>query len=115
MLCFVVAGIGYSIGAKTVTSSNDVIAAVTKSFNSLGGLVFMLLMVAQFTAYFNYSNMPTVTAVALGDLLERAAIPPLLPLLGFILVSFVLTFIIPSIIPKWALFAPRCSSPSFCG
>src|SRR5215469_16799361 len=32
--------------------------------------------------------------------------PPLQLLVGFILVNFVLTFIIPSIIPKWALFAP---------
>lgn len=106
MLCFVVAGVCYGVGAKTVTSSNDVIAAVTKTFSSLGGLVLMLLMVAQFIAYFNYSNIPTVVAVALGDLLERAAIPSLLLLVGFILVSFLLTFIIPSIIPKWAIFAP---------
>lgn len=106
MLCFVVAGICYGVGARTVTSSNDVIAAATKTFNSLGGLVLMLLMVAQFIAYFNYSNIPRVVAVALGDLLERAAIAALPLLVGFILLNFLLTFIIPSIIPKWALFAP---------
>jgi aminobenzoyl-glutamate transport protein len=103
---FLAAGIGYGIGARTFTSANDVIAAITKTFASLGGLVLMLLMVAQFIAYFNYSNMPQVAAVALADLLERAAVPPLLLLVGFVLVIFLLTFIIPGIVPKWAIFAP---------
>ena len=106
MLCFVVAGICYGVGAKTVTSSGDVIESATRTFNSLGGLVLMLLMVAQFIAYFNYSNIPRVAAVGLGDLLERSAIAALPLLVGFIVVSFLLTFIIPSIIPKWAHFAP---------
>ena len=106
VLFFIAAGLGYGIGAKTYTSANDVIAAVTKTFASLGGLVLMLLMVAQFIAYFNYSNMPTVIAVALADLLERAAVPPILLLVGFILVIVLLDFIIPGVIPKWAIFAP---------
>jgi aminobenzoyl-glutamate transport protein len=105
-LFFLISGICYGFGAGTFKRANDVIASITRTFNSLGGLVFMLLMVAQFIAYFNYSNIPTVTAIALGDALARAAIPAVLLLVGFILVNFLLTFIIPSIIPKWALFAP---------
>jgi p-aminobenzoyl-glutamate transporter AbgT len=105
-LFFLVAGICFGVGAGTVKGANDVIAAATKTFNSLGGLVLMLLMVAQFIAYFNYSNMPQVVAVALADLLERAAIPAVLLLVGFILAIFLLDFIIPGAIPKWAIFAP---------
>lgn len=103
---FLITGICYGIGAGTVKSSNDVIASVTKTFNSLGGLVFMLLMIAQFIAYFNYSNIPQVVAVALADLLEQASVPSLLLLVGFMVVIFLLDFIIPGIIPKWAIFAP---------
>jgi aminobenzoyl-glutamate transport protein len=106
VLFFLAAGIGYGFGARTFTSADDVTAAIAKTFSSLGGLVLMLLMIAQFIAYFNYSNMPQVAAVALADLLERAAVPPLLLLIGFILVIFLLTFIIPGIVPKWAIFAP---------
>lgn len=106
MLFFLVAGICYGIGAGTVKSSNDVIGFATKTFNSLGALVLMLLMVAQFIAYFNYSNIPTVVAVGLADLLERAAIPAVLLLVGFILVIVLLDFIIPGALPKWAIFAP---------
>jgi aminobenzoyl-glutamate transport protein len=103
---FLVAGICYGAGAGTIKSSNDVVAAIAKTFSSLGGMVLMFLMIAQFLAYFNYSNMPRVIAVALAELLERAAIPALPLLILFILVIVVLDFILPGVIPKWAIFAP---------
>jgi aminobenzoyl-glutamate transport protein len=103
---FLIAGICYGAGAGTLKSSNDVISAISKTFGSLGGLVLMFLLIAQFLAYFNYSNLPRVIAVALADLLERAAVPALPLLIGFILVIVVLDFILPGIIPKWAIFAP---------
>jgi aminobenzoyl-glutamate transport protein len=103
---FLITGLCYGAGARTLKGSAAAMAAITKTFAGLGGLIFLLLIIAQFIAYFNYSNIPTVVAVALGDLLARAAIPAVLLLVGFILVNFVLTFIIPSIIPKWAIFAP---------
>ena len=103
---FLVAGICYGAGAGTIKGSNDVIAGITKTFAGLGGLVLMFLMIAQFLAYFNYSNLPQVIAVALADLLERAAIPALPLLVAFILVIVLLDFILPGVIPKWAIFAP---------
>jgi aminobenzoyl-glutamate transport protein len=103
---FLTAGICYGAGAGTVKSSNDVIGAIAKTFSSLGGLILMFLMIAQFLAYFNYSNLPRVIAIALADLLERAAIPAIPLLVGFILVIVLLDFILPGVIPKWAIFAP---------
>jgi aminobenzoyl-glutamate transport protein len=69
-------------------------------------MVFMLLMISQFIAYFNYSNLPTVIAVSLAELLERASIGAIPLLIGFILVIVLLDFIIPGSLPKWAIFAP---------
>jgi len=106
MLIFLVAGIGYGYGANTFSSANDVIKAVTKTFAGLAGLVFMLLMISQFIAYFNFSNMPNVIAVALAGLLEQASIGPIPLLIGFIVVILLLDIIIPGAMPKWAIFAP---------
>jgi aminobenzoyl-glutamate transport protein len=103
---FLTSGICYGAGAGTIKGSNDVISAISKTFSGLGGLVLMFLMISQFLAYFNYSNLPRVIAVALADLLERAAIPALPLLVGFILVIVLLDFILPGVIPKWAIFAP---------
>jgi aminobenzoyl-glutamate transport protein len=105
-LFFFFAGIGYGIGAKTITSSADVIKGVTKTFASLAGLIFMLLMISQFIAFFNYTNMPQVVAIWMADALEQANIGALPLLIGFILVIMLLNFIIPNVVPKWAIFAP---------
>jgi aminobenzoyl-glutamate transport protein len=105
-LIFLVSGICYGIGAGTVKSSNDVIKSITKTFSGLAGLVFMLLMISQFIAYFNYSQMPTVAAIAMAEALEKANIGVLPLLAGLILVIMLLTIIIPGVVPKWAIFAP---------
>jgi aminobenzoyl-glutamate transport protein len=105
-LIFLAAGIGYGRGARTLTSSTAVINAITKTWASLAGLLFMLFLIAQFIAYFNYSNMPTVLSVAMADVLEQANIGPVWLLVGFILVIAILDIIIPGLLPKWAIFAP---------
>ena len=105
-LIFLVIGIAYGIGAKTIKSSVDVISGITKTFASLAGLVFILLIISQFIAYFNYSNMPNVIAVWLANILEQMSIGPIPLLVGFILVIALLDIIIPNSLPKWAIFAP---------
>jgi aminobenzoyl-glutamate transport protein len=105
-MSFLLAGIAYGRGARTFTSSNDVISSVTTTFAGLGGLVFMLLMISQFIAYFNYSNLPTVISVALAELLQAAGIGALPLLIGMILIILLLDIILPGLIPKWAIFAP---------
>jgi len=99
-------GLGYGIGTRKFRSSNDVIAAVVKTFAGLSGLVFMLLMISQFIAYFNYSNLPSVLAIALADWLKTTGIGALPLLIGMIVVILLLDIIMPGLIPKWAIFAP---------
>ena len=103
---FLVMGIAYGVGAKTIKNSVDVINGITKTFASLAGLVFILLVISQFIAYFNYSNMPNVIAVWLANILEQMNIGPIPLLVGFILVIALLDIIIPNSLPKWAIFAP---------
>jgi aminobenzoyl-glutamate transport protein len=105
-LIFLFAGIGFGLGAGTIKSSTDVINGVVKTFASLAGLVFMLLVISQFIAHFNFTNMPTVIAVALADVLESADIGTLPLLIGMILVIMFLDIFIPGSLPKWAIFAP---------
>jgi aminobenzoyl-glutamate transport protein len=105
-MSFLIAGIAYGRGSGRMTSANEVIAAVTTTFAGLGGLVFMLLMISQFIAYFNYSNLPTVISVLLAELLQAAGIGALPLLIGMIFVILLLDIILPGLIPKWAIFAP---------
>jgi aminobenzoyl-glutamate transport protein len=105
-LIFLVCGIFFGIGAKTISSSADVIDGVTKTFSGLAGLIFMLLMISQFIAYFNYTNIPRVLAIQLAHVLEQADVGALPLLIGMILVIVLLNIIIPGVVPKWAIFGP---------
>jgi aminobenzoyl-glutamate transport protein len=105
-LIFLVCGIAYGIGAGTIASSTDVINGVTKTFAGLAGLIFMLLVISQFIAFFNYTNMPRVIAGGLANALGQADVRPTILLIGFILVIALLNILIPNVVPKWAIFAP---------
>ncbi|WP_275425701.1 AbgT family transporter [Arthrobacter alpinus] len=105
-LAFLICGIFYGIGAKTLRGGDEVVGAISKTFASLGGLLVMFLMIAQFIALFNWTNLPTIAAVEAAQLLERASIPAVLLLIAFILVIFLLDIILPGLVPKWAIFAP---------
>jgi aminobenzoyl-glutamate transport protein len=66
----------------------------------------MLLMISQFIAYFNFSQIPSVMAIALAEALETAGIGALPLLIGMILIILALDIVIPGVVPKWAIFAP---------
>ncbi|MDN5796846.1 MAG: AbgT family transporter [Intrasporangium sp.] len=105
-MLFLAAGLGYGKGAGTLQGSTAVINAIVKTFSGLGGLIFLMLLIAQFIAYFNYSNISRLAATGLADLLGDLGIGALPLLLGFIVLTFVIDIIMPGVIPKWAIMAP---------
>ncbi|NUP07572.1 MAG: AbgT family transporter [Polyangiaceae bacterium] len=105
-LLFLATGLAYGIGAKTIKGTTDVTSAMEKAVAGLGGLIFLLFIISQFLAVFSYSNMATLAAVKVGDLLESLGLPGLVLLVGFVFVVAVLDLIMTGAIPKWAIFAP---------
>ena len=106
MLVFLVTGFAYGRAAGTINNLTQAIGAITKTFSGLGGLLFLFLVISQFLAYFNYSNLATIAAVRLADFIEHAQLGSLPLLLVFVLVTAVVNLIIPAAIAKWAILAP---------
>jgi aminobenzoyl-glutamate transport protein len=105
-LIFLVAGLAYGHGAGTLKGSEQVLASISKSWAGMASLLFLFLLIAQFLAYFDYSNMAQIAAVQLGDVLEEMDIGAVWLLIGFILVTLVVDLIMPAAIAKWAILAP---------
>jgi len=105
-LIFLAAGLAYGRGAGTLKGSDQILAAITKSWAGMASLLFLFLLIAQFIAYFNYSNMAQVAAVELGDLLEQMDISAIWLLIGFIIVTLIVDLVMPAAIAKWAILAP---------
>ena len=106
MTAFLVTGAAYGLGSGKMKSAKDIIKAIEKSLSGLGGLIFLLFIIAQFIAYFNFTNMATLLAVQMADVLSTSNIGPLWLLIGFIVVVMILDLLITGAIAKWAIFAP---------
>ena len=105
-VAFLAAGIAYGRAVGTVKGSAEVLAMIIKSWASLASLIFLFMLIAQFIAYFDFSNMAQVAAVWLGDILEELDLGDLWLLLGILIVTLLVDFIIPAKIAKWAILAP---------
>ena len=106
MLMFLVTGWAYGIGAGTLRTLTEVIAAIEKSIKNLGGTIFLFFVLSQFVAYFTYTNMGTVMALSLSGVLQAANIGALPLLIGFIVVVAIIDLLLTGAIAKWAIFAP---------
>jgi aminobenzoyl-glutamate transport protein len=106
MLAFLVTGIAYGLGAKTIQTADQIIDAITQTFADLAGLLFLFFVIAQFVAYFTFTNLGTVLAVNLANALKDANLNSVTLLIAFILIGLVLSVPVPNILPKWAIMAP---------
>jgi aminobenzoyl-glutamate transport protein len=106
VLLFLVTGWAYGIGAGTLRTLTDVIKAMEKAVSGLGPTIFLFFVLAQFVAYFAYTNMGTVLALSLAGALSAANIGALPLLLGFIVVVAIIDLLLTGAIAKWAIFAP---------
>ena len=72
-LVFMVCGIAYGRGAGTMkTTRRGDRAPCRRRSAALGGLILLLLVISQFIAFFNYTNMATLAAVSLAGILQQA-------------------------------------------
>lgn len=106
MVLFLATGAAYGLGSGSMKNITDIIKAIEKALSGLGGLIFLFLIISQFVAYFNYSNMGTILAVKMADVLRDSNIGPLWLLIGFIIVVAIVDLLITGAIAKWAIFAP---------
>lgn len=106
LVVFLVTGVAYGFGAGTFKNVPQVIAAIQKTVAGLSGMIFIFFLISQFVAYFNFSNMATILAVSLADMLKTANIGSFFLLLGFILVVAIINLFITGGIAKWAILAP---------
>jgi aminobenzoyl-glutamate transport protein len=106
MVLFLVTGTAYGLGSKSMKNMGDVIKAIEKAMSGLGSLIFLFFILSQFVSYFNYSNLGTIMAMKMADLLKSANIGPGWLLFGFIIVVLFIDLFITGAIAKWAIFAP---------
>ena len=85
---FFTVGYAYGKGAGTVKDLTAAINMIVKTFSGMAGLIFLLLVIAQFIAFFSFTNIATVLAANLADFLETVPLGATSYIIIFVLVIF---------------------------
>ncbi len=105
-LFFILAGIAYGIGSKSLKNDKDLIEKTGKKFNNIGSIIILIFVVSQFIAVWRKTNIGTIITIWLTNLLEQmqlSGVPLLIVTLLFIAVA---NLFLTSPASKWAIFSP---------
>jgi aminobenzoyl-glutamate transport protein len=105
-LLFLVIGYAYGRGAGTIKNATAAIGLVTKTWSNLAGMIFLLFVIANFIAFFNWTNLATVMAVNLADFLQNVPIGSTGYIVLFVIVVALIDIILTGALAKWAILAP---------
>lgn len=106
MIMFLIMGIVYGKLTGSIKTDADVATMSGDGVGTLGGYIVLSFVMAQFIAYFAWSNLGLVTAVHGAGLLRSMALQGPFLLVGFVIVALVLNLLIGSASAKWAVMAP---------
>ena len=105
-LFFIITGIAYGIGSKSIKSDEDLIEKLGEKLSMIGYLLVIIFFASQFIAIFKESNIGTVIVATLTNILKS------LPLSGIVLIIFSIFIIaisnlfVTTSVSKWAIISP---------
>ncbi|WP_144510399.1 AbgT family transporter [Bacillus sp. FJAT-22090] len=105
-LFFLVVGITYGVSTKKIQSSADIPKLMTEAIGSLSGYIVLIFMIAQFVAYFNWSNIAIWLAVHSAELLTTLNMTNVFVIVLFVLLTAFLSLFIISGSALWSLVGP---------
>ena len=104
--CFILPGITYGILVGTIKSDKDGARLLIETMSSMAPIIVLAFFAAQFIAYFQYSGLGQMLAMAGGQALGQADMPAWMLIVAFILITLIFNLLIGSMSAKYALFAP---------
>lgn len=106
LLYFIIVGTAYGQKTGKFKGFSDIVSAMEGGIKSISGLIVLILPMAMFVETFNESNMSSVMAIKLADILSSLGLTGTGLFVGIILVVAFLNFFNTSGSSKWALLSP---------
>ena len=103
---FFLCGIVYGLVSKSISSSADIPEFMAAGLKTMLPMIVLFFAVAQFLAWFEWSNLGVWTAITGSELLNRADLPPILLFAGVVALVALLNLFITSGSAQWTLMAP---------
>ena len=103
---FLVPGVVYGRAVGTIKNDRDVINAMAHAMSTLGLYITLVFFAAQFVAFFGWTNMGSVTAVAGASFLKSIGLTGPIIFFFFIMVCAFINLMLGSASAQWAVTAP---------
>ncbi|WP_170006091.1 AbgT family transporter [Bacillus fonticola] len=103
---FFTVGITYGVTVGKIKTSKDVGKYMAESMKDMASYIVLIFAIAQFIAYFSWSNMGTWIAVNGAEFLKDINFTGIWLIIGYIIFTALMNFLITSGSAKWALEAP---------
>jgi aminobenzoyl-glutamate transport protein len=103
---FLIPGVVYGAVVREIHGDRDVARMMSETMAGMGSYVVLAFFAAQFIAWFRYSGLGEMLAIAGGELLVRAALPGSALMVAFVGVVGIGNLFIGSMSAKYAFFAP---------
>ncbi len=102
---FVILGLAYGIGARTIKNNKEFVDALGSSLNGIGKVLLMIFASATFISIMKQSNIGNVVAGFLANMIANTTFSGL-PLVLLIFIStIVATLVLPNSLSKWPILA----------
>ena len=102
---FVILGLAYGIGAKTISNNKEFIDSLGHSLDGIGKILVMIFAVSIFINIFKESNIGNVIAAAFANLISTSNFGGLPLLIFLFLATAISSLFLPNALNSWAIFS----------
>ncbi|MFP4207188.1 MAG: AbgT family transporter [Wenzhouxiangella sp.] len=103
---FLATGVAYGRTVGTIRNDRDVIDGMASAIATLSLYIVLVFFAAQFVAFFGWTNLGLITAIAGADFLQAIGLTGPLVFLFFIIMCAIVNLSLGSASAQWAVTAP---------
>ncbi|MBP5678462.1 MAG: AbgT family transporter [Bacilli bacterium] len=105
-LFFVLTGIAYGIGSKSIKNDRAIVENASRNFNNIGSIFILMFVAAQFIAVFRKSNIGVVVSSWLATALEHMQFSGVPLIIVTLIILAISNLFLTSAANKWLIFSP---------
>ncbi|MBE6155381.1 MAG: AbgT family transporter [Firmicutes bacterium] len=105
-ILFIIWGLLYGIGAKTIKNNRDFVESIGYSLNGIGKTLVLIFAGATFISIFKQTNIGYIITAGLAKAIGESGFSGLSLVFLLFVVSAVSTLFVPGAVAKWAILSP---------
>lgn len=106
-LLFIIWGLFYGIGAKTLKNNSDFVESLGFSLNGIGKTLVYIFAGATFISIFKQTNIGAVITVALSELVSKSGFSGLALIILFFFCNIIATLFLPGSVNRWSIMSSQ--------